>query len=379
MSAEIPNIKMVDLAGQYQKIKVEVNSAIQHVIDSAQFIKGPSVSSFENKLAEYLDVKHVISCANGTDALQVAMMALDLEEGDEIILPAFTYPATVEVVALLKLKPVLVDVDVDTFNISVDGIREAISDKTKVILPVHLYGQSAEMNSILEIAKQHKLKIIEDNAQALGTTMHLDSSKTVKTGTIGDIGTTSFFPTKNLGCYGDGGALFTNDDNLAQKIRMICNHGQEKKYYHKCIGVNSRLDTIQAAILEKKLIHLDEYIQTKKIIAKRYDTAFEQIENIVVPYNANYSTHTNHQYTIQVSRGNRDDLKEHLKSKGIPSVVYYPLPLHKQEAYKNIVKQSGSLINSEKMSQQVLSLPVHTELSSSQQDYIIDVVKNYFN
>lgn len=368
---------MVDLVGQHLKIKSEIDSAIGEVINSGQFIKGPIVSSFENKLANYLNVKHVISCANGTDALQVALMAMDLEKGDEVILPAFTYPATIEVVALLNLTPVLVDVNLDSFNICIESLQQSISPKTKVIIPVHLFGQGADMNSILTIANEYGIKIIEDNAQALGASMMVDGYGNRKSGTIGDIGITSFFPTKNLGCLGDGGAIFTNDDKIAQKLRMICNHGQIKKYYHEIIGVNSRLDALQAAVLNIKLDYLDAYIETKKSTAKRYNEAFDSIDEIEIPYQVAYSDHTYHQYTIQVK--DRDTLKEYLNKRGIPSIIYYPLSLHKQEAYKNLVKVLGSLSNSELLSQSVLSIPIHTELSQKEQNYIIDSIKTNHN
>ena len=368
---------MVDLVGQYHNIKSEIDTAIQNVLDSAHFIKGPPVLSFEEKLAEYLEVKHVISCANGTDALQVALMALNLDEGDEVILPAFTYPATVEVVALLKLRPVLVDVDKDTFNISIPGITDAISEKTKVIVPVHLFGQCADLESIKNIAQKHNIKIIEDSAQSIGTTFTFSDGSKKKAGSIGDIGTTSFFPTKNLGCFGDGGAIFTDDDELAVRIRMICNHGQVKKYHHSIIGVNSRLDTIQAAVLETKLKHLDKYIQIKQDIALKYDEAFSQNDSILIPSRVINSTHSFHQYTIKVKDELRDPLKQYLYSKGIPSMVYYPLPIHEQEAYTAIVKQTGALENSKQLCKEVISLPIHTELKVANQKYIFNTINNF--
>lgn len=370
---------MVDLVGQYKKIKSEIDASILDVVATGQFIKGPAVGAFEEALGEYLNVNHVISCANGTDALQVALMALDLEIGAEVILPAFTYPATVEVVALLKLKPVLVDVDIDTFNMSIESLKQAITEKTKVIIAVHLFGQSANMEEIMTIANANNIKVIEDNAQATGTSAKGVDALIAKTGTIGHIGTTSFFPTKNLGCYGDGGAIFTTNKELAERIRMICNHGQEKKYYHSIIGVNSRLDSIQAAILIAKLGYLDQHTEKKNAIALLYDNAFREMSLIEIPKRASYSSHSFHQYTIKVKDQKRDSLKKHLNMQGIPSMVYYPLPIHQQKAYASIVSQATALNNSETLSEQVLSLPIHTELDTKEQEYIIEHVKSFFN
>ena len=369
---------MVDLVAQYHHIKSEIDVAIQSVVDRGQFINGPAVKDFELSLAKYLDVKHVIGCANGTDALQVALMALNLDEGDEVILPAFTYPATVEVVALLKLKPILVDVQPGTFNLDINHLKSTITAKTKVIIPVHLFGQCADMESIISIADERGIKIIEDNAQALGSSFLFSDNVVKNSGTMGDLGTTSFFPTKNLGCFGDGGAIMTNDDELASKVRMICNHGQQKKYHHSIIGVNSRLDSIQAAVLNTKLVQLDHYISKRQNTADIYNSAFEEIDGLAIPKRPYYSTHTYHQYTLRVADHKREALKKHLNSKGIPSMVYYPLPIHKQIAYTEIVEYSGTLEQSEKLCMEVISLPMHTELTSADQEYIIDTIKNFF-
>ena len=370
---------MVDLVGQYHHIKNEIDAAIQSVVDRGHFINGPAVKDFEDSLAKYLDIKHVIGCANGTDALQVALMALDLKTGDEVILPAFTYPATVEVVALLKLKPVLVDVQPGTFNLDIHHFKRSITTKTKAIIPVHLFGQCADMESIKSIADEQGIKIIEDTAQAIGSSFLFTDDIENKAGSMGDIGTISFFPTKNLGCFGDGGALMTNDDDLASKVRMICNHGQQKKYHHSIIGMNSRLDSIQAAILNTKLEHLDHYISKRQNAADIYDIAFEEIEGLAIPKRSYWSTHTFHQYTLRVADHKRDALKKHLYSNGIPSMVYYPLPIHKQIAYADIVSYSGTLEQSEKLCEEVISLPIHTELTSVEQDYIIDTIKSFFS
>ncbi len=368
------NIQMVDLRSQYLKIKVEVDKNIQEVIDNTAFINGQKVKDFAKNLAEYQQVKHVIPCANGTDALQIALMSLDLPEGAEIIVPAFTYIATAEVIALLGFVPVLVDVDYRTFNIDFSQLEDAISDKTAAIIPVHLFGQAANMQPILEFAEKHNLYIIEDNAQAIGSEYTFTNGKTAKTGTIGHIGCTSFFPSKNLGCFGDGGAIFTNNDELGEKIKMIANHGQNKKYFHKYIGVNSRLDTIQAAVLDVKLKHLDEYNKARYDTAKYYSQRLTQLENILVPEISDFSTHVFHQYTIIVQNGKRNQLKEFLNSNEIPANIYYPMPLNKQEAFKNIVKTPVSLDNSVKLADSVLSLPMHTELTTEQQDFIINKI-----
>ena len=372
-------IQMVDLKGQYLKIKEEVDAGIQECIDNTAFINGPAVKEFQNDFEKYLGVKHVIPCANGTDALQIAMMALDLQPGDEIICPAFTYVATAEVIGLLGLKPVMVDVNEDTFDIQLDGLEKYLTSKTKAIVSVHLYGQSADMEKILEFAERHNLFVIEDNAQAICSDYTFSDGTVKKTGTIGHIGCTSFFPSKNLGCYGDGGALMTNDDELASKIRMIANHGQEKKYYHKVLGCNSRLDTIQAAVLKVKLKHLDEYSAARNRMADYYDTNLAGIAEIQTPKRAVNSTHVFHQYTLRVKNGKRDELQKYLAEKNIPSMVYYPLPLYKQEAFLQYVEEGFSLPVTEQLCTEVISLPVHTEFDQEVLDVIITEIKNYFN
>ncbi len=371
-------IQMVDLKGQYEKIKDEVNAGIQNCIDNTAFINGPAVKEFQLDFEKYLGVKHVIPCANGTDALQIAMMALDLKPGDEVICPAFTYVATAEVIGLLGLKPVMVDVDPKTFCIEMENLEKYITPNTKAIVPVHLYGQSADMEKIMEFAKKHKLFVIEDNAQAIGSDYTFADGTSKKTGTIGHIGCTSFFPSKNLGCYGDGGAIMTNDDDLALKIRMIANHGQEKKYYHKVLGCNSRLDTMQAEILKVKLKHLDEYSAARNKMANYYDENLNNIEGLEIPARAEYSNHVFHQYTLKVAKGKRDELQKYLAEKNIPSMIYYPLPLYKQEAFKQYVSEGFSLPVTEQLCSEVISLPVHTEFNQEVQDYIISEVKNFF-
>jgi dTDP-4-amino-4,6-dideoxygalactose transaminase len=357
------NLQMVDLKGQYLRIKEEVDSAVLDVINSTRFIKGPVVKKFEENLAKYLGVKHVIGCANGTDALQVAMMALDLKPGDEVIVPAFTYVATAEVIALLGLTPVMVDVNLNDFNIMIEGLEDMITERTKAIVPVHLFGQSADMDSIIELAKKHNLHVIEDSAQSIGA-----SYKGQKSGTIGHIGCTSFFPSKNLGCMGDGGAIFTNDDDLAAKIRMLANHGQAKQYHHTKIGVNSRLDAIQAAILDVKLNYLDEYAAARQEAASRYDTLLKDSE-FEIPYRNPDSDHVFHQYTLKSTR--RDEIRAGLTEKGIPHNVYYPIPLYKQKAFEKY-STGINLENTEQLCQSVLSLPMHTELTAQQQEYIVN-------
>jgi len=353
---------MVDLKGQYLKIKPEIDKAVIDVIESTRFIKGPAVKGFEENLAKYLGAGHVIGCANGTDALQVAMMALDLKPGDEVIVPAFTYVATAEVIALLGLKPVMVDVNMDDFNIKIEGLEKHITNRTKAIVPVHLFGQSADMNSIMAIAEKHNLYVIEDAAQSIGASYNGRMS-----GTIGHIGCTSFFPSKNLGCMGDGGALFTNDDDLAAKIRMVANHGQSKQYHHSKIGVNSRLDAIQAAILDVKLKYLDDYAEARQMAASRYDTLLQNID-IKTPFRSPDSSHVFHQYTLQSEQ--REEIREKLKSKNIPHNVYYPIPLYKQEAFSK-GNENLQLENTEKLCRTVFSLPMHTELTVEQQEYIV--------
>ena len=373
------NIQMVDLKGQYLKIKDEIDEAVIMCIDEGRYINGPHVKEFENNLSKYLGIKHVISCANGTDALQIAMMALDFKKGDEVICPAFTYVATAEVIGLLGLTPVMVDVDSKTFNITPQNIENAITKKTKAIVPVHLFGQSCDMEAIMKIAKTYNLYVIEDNAQAIGANYIFSNGKQVKTGTIGDIGCTSFFPSKNLGCFGDGGALFTNNDDLAIKIRMIANHGQEKKYYHKVLGCNSRLDTIQAAILNIKLKYLNNYSANRNFIADKYDKAFAKLQNLIVPKREESSTHVFNQYTLIVENGLRDQLKTYLEEQNVPSMIYYPLPLYKQDAFKKYYKSISNLDTTEKLCNSVLSLPIHTEINIDHINYIISKVESFFN
>lgn len=371
----VKEIRMVDLATQYQRIKTEVDAAIAKVLQSTQFIKGPQVKSFEDNLAAYLGVKHVIACANGTDALQIAMMALGLKPGDEVITASFTYVATAEVIALLQLKPVLVEVDPDTFCISPEAMRKAIGPKTKAIVPVHLFGQCADMEAIMQIAREHNLYVIEDNAQAIGADYTFANGSTQKAGTIGDVGTTSFFPSKNLGCYGDGGALFTNDDTLAAKIRIVANHGQTRQYVHDEVGVNSRLDTIQAAVLDIKLKHLDEYAAARVGVADRYDAAFADMEGVTTPVRAANSTHVFHQYTLKLNGLNRDAVRKRLEEKGVPSMIYYPIPVHRQKAYITAAYTNEIFSVTDKLCESVLSLPIHTEMDVEQQNYIIESFK----
>ncbi|MBA7569714.1 UDP-2-acetamido-2-deoxy-3-oxo-D-glucuronate aminotransferase [subsurface metagenome] len=372
-------IRMVDLKGQYKKIQTLINNSIENVINSTAFINGPEVKSFQNNLEKYLDVKHVIPCGNGTDALQISLMSLDLKPGDEIITPDFTFIATAEVIAFLGLKPVFVDVEPDSFNISPDSIKRSLSTKTKAIVPVHLFGQCANMNEINNIAKENNLFVIEDAAQALGAECLYGNGSKSKAGTIGDIGTTSFFPSKNLGAYGDGGAIITNNENLAKKIRLIGNHGMEKKYYHDSIGVNSRLDSIQAAILNVKLKYLDEYNRSRQKAAAFYDEAFQNLENITIPYRDKFSTHIFHQYTILTDPELRDPLKNHLAQNAIPSMIYYPVPLHRQKAFGSYGFDNKNFPVTGSLCQRVLSLPMHTELEIEQLDYIVNHVINFFN
>lgn len=369
---------MVDLKGQYNKIQSEVDTAVLNVIKNAQFINGQEVKSFQSRLEAYLNNAYVIPCANGTDALQIAMMALELIPGDEVIVPAFTYVATAEVLALLGLKPVMVDVDPITYNITPEVIEAAITSKTKAIVPVHLFGQCAPMEEILKIANRYGLFVIEDNAQAIGAEYIFSNGERRKAGCIGDIGCTSFFPSKNLGCYGDGGALYTTNEKLATKIKMIANHGQEKKYVHKYVGVNSRLDTIQAAILEVKLKYLDQYSQARVDAANRYDQLLASVKQIRTPYRVPYSTHVFHQYTLFVKDHKRDQLKAYLDAAGIPNMIYYPIPLNQQEAYKEKGRVSGSLHNTEELCSGVLSLPMHTELTLQEQEHIASAIISFF-
>lgn len=369
---------MVDLKGQYQKIKTEIDNAIQNVIDSCQFVKGNDVKAFESELAQYLNVRNVIACGNGTDALQVALMALGLKHGDEVITTNFTFIATVEVIALLGLTPKLVDVDPKTFNIDIDSVKKAISPKTKAIVPVHLFGQCANMEAIMQIAQNNNLFVVEDTAQGLGADFTFSNGEKKKAGTIGNIGCTSFFPSKNLGCYGDGGAIFTNDDNLAEQIRFITNHGMKVRYHHDMIGVNSRLDTIQASILRVKLPHLDEYNKARQDSAFKYSKALSGISDIETPVTADFTNHIFHQYTIKVKNGKRDALKKHLDGLGIPNMVYYPIPLHKQKAFEPYVDEKQKFDISETLCNEVLSLPMHTELDNEQIDFITNAITKFF-
>lgn len=365
---------MVDLKEQYLKIKQDIDSGIQAVIDSTAFINGPAVKEFQADLEKYLNVKHVIPCANGTDALQIAMMALDLKPGDEVITASFTYVATAEVIGLLGLVPVLVDVYPDTFNIDVEAIERNITPKTKAIVPVHIFGQCADMEKIMAIAKKHKLYVIEDVAQAIGADYTFSNGTKMKAGTIGDVGCTSFFPSKNLGCYGDGGALYTNNSELAQKIKMIAHHGQSIQYVHDVLGVNSRLDTIQAAVLKAKLKHLDEYAAARNKAAAYYDKAFATNKKLITPKRSGNSTHVFHQYTLQLVGVERTKLREQLAEKGIPAMIYYPIPLHMQKAYQSDRYKKGDFPVTEKLCGSVLSLPMHTEMKEEDLAYITQTV-----
>ena len=369
-------IKMVDLYGQYEHIKSEIDEAIHHVIDSAAFIQGPAVSEFSKNLSSYLGGVNVTTCANGTDALQIAMMALDLKPGDEVILPVHTYVATAEVIALLNLTPVFVDVDAQTFNLDANLLEDKITPMTRAIVPVHLYGQCAEMETILKIASNHNLFVIEDAAQSLGAIYTLVSGQQKRAGTMGTIGTTSFFPSKNLGCFGDGGAIFTHDKMLAEKIRMIANHGQKVKYHHDVIGINSRLDTLQAAVLKVKLKYLDDYEQKRNEVAMFYDQHLDGIPEIKIPYRFKNSTHVFHQYTIKAER--RDELKSYLEQQGIPTMIYYPLPLHLQKAYRQSGLGEGSFPVTERLSKTVLSLPIHTEMKLEELKFICESIKRFY-
>lgn len=373
-------IQMVDLKGQYTQIEDQVRSSFNEVIESTAFINGPQVQQFQKELEEYLNVKHVIPCANGTDALQIAMMGLGLKPGDEVITADFTFAATVEVIALLQLTPVLVDVEPDTFNIDPEAIKKAITPKTKAIVPVHLFGQSADMDTIMEIAREHDLYVIEDNAQAIGGNYHSREAKTYKTGTIGDVGATSFFPSKNLGCYGDGGALFTNNDELAHTIRGIVNHGMYERYHHDVVGVNSRLDSLQAAVLRAKLPLLDIYNEARKAAADKYDQVFLGQENLEIPFRkGECDTHVYHQYTLKIKNGKRDELAKHLQEKEIPFGIYYPIPLHSQKAYADERYNEADFPETNQLVKEVISLPMHTELEDEQIEYIANTIKDFLN
>ncbi len=382
-------IQMVDLKGQYAKIKETVDASIEEVLDSSAYINGPYVQQFQADLEKYLDVKHVIPCANGTDALQIAMMGLGLEQGDEVITVDFTFAATVEVIALLKLTPVLIDVEADTFNMDIDALKKAITPKTKAIVPVHLFGQVANMDAVMSVAKEHNLFVIEDNAQAIGATYTFEDGRKQKAGTIGNVGTTSFFPSKNLGCYGDGGAIFTNNDELAHILRGIVNHGMYKRYYHDVVGVNSRLDSIQAAVLKAKLPLLDEYCDARRDAARFYNNAFASNSNIITPSTKSNATpncgeicdtcdcHVFHQFTLQITNGKRDALHQHLLDQGIPNAIYYPVPLHAQKAYQDDRYKEDDFTVTNELIETVISLPMHTELDKEQLGFITKTINEF--
>uniref|UniRef100_UPI004047CE1D DegT/DnrJ/EryC1/StrS family aminotransferase n=1 Tax=Roseivirga sp. TaxID=1964215 RepID=UPI004047CE1D len=373
-------IQMVDLIGQYAKIKEEVNTEINKVLDNATFINGPTVHEFQKDLEAYLGIKHVIPCANGTDALQIIMMAYDFPKGSEVIVPSFTYVATVEVIALLGLTPVFVEVYPDTFNMDIEDVKAKITSKTVAIAPVHLYGQCAHMEPIMEIAADNGLKVFEDTAQAIGAEYSFSNGIKAKAGTIGDAGATSFFPSKNLGAYGDGGAIMTNDDDLAIKLRMIVNHGQSERYYHDSIGVNSRLDSIQAAILMVKLKYLDQYNEARQIVAKRYNDAFAGMDEILTPLTADFTNHVYHQYTVKLKDASkRETLNKFLADKQIPSMIYYPVPNHLQKAYSYYGYKEGDMANTEDLCSRVISFPIHTEMDTDQQDFIINKILEFFS
>jgi dTDP-4-amino-4,6-dideoxygalactose transaminase len=371
-------LQMVDLKSQYEKIKEEVNASIQEVLDTNTYINGPLVHQFQANLENYLGVKHVIPCANGTDALQIAMMGLNLQPGDEVITADFTFAATVEVIALLQLTPVLVDVDMNNMNISLDGIRKAITPKTKAIVPVHLFGRAANMDAIMEIASEYNLYVIEDNAQAIGANYSSKDGSKKKVGTIGHVAATSFFPSKNLGCYGDGGAIFTNDDALAHQIRGIVNHGMYERYHHDVVGVNSRLDSIQAGVLKAKLPNLDSYNKARQVAARKYSLALSQNPNIWAPFICeSCDCHVFHQYVIRILNGKRDGLLEHLQAKGIPCAIYYPIPLHSQKAYADARYNETDFPVTNQLVKEVIALPMHTELDDEQIQFITDAVLEY--
>lgn len=372
-------IQMVDLKSQYNKIKEEVDNAVLNVIESTQYINGPEVKDFQKELEDYMGVKHVIPCANGTDALQISMMALDLKPGDEVITSDFTYVATAEIIALLKLKPVLVDVNPDTYDINIEAIERSITSKTKAIVPVHLFGQSSNMEAIMDLAKKYNLHVVEDTAQAIGCEYTFKDGSKQKVGTIGSIGCTSFFPSKNLGCYGDGGAIFTNNDDLALKLRQIANHGQSRQYIHDRVGVNSRLDSIQAAILRIKLRHLDSYNAKRSETADFYDKVFKNQTKVKIPARVPYSNHVFHQYTLQLNGVDRDKMREFLLKNEVPAMIYYPIPLHLQEAYKDPRYKAGDFPVTEKLCDVVISLPMQTELDNNQLEYITNTVLTFLN
>lgn len=380
METHVKKIEMVDLVGQYRNIQSEIDQAIKGVLESAIFIGGPVVNQFRKDFETYLGVEHVIPCANGTDALQIALMALDLQPGDEVILPSFTYIATTEVIALLHLTPVFVDVDPKTFCIDPSKIEAAITPKTKAIVPVHLYGQAAEMDAIMEIANRRNLFVIEDNAQAIGSDYHSASGKVSKVGTIGHIGCTSFFPSKNLGCYGDGGAMYTNDAAIAERLRMVANHGQRRKYHHEIVGCNSRLDAMQAAVLNVKLKRLDQYIDARRAVADHYDRVLGASDKITVPFRDAKSKHVFHQYTVQLATDvDRDGLQAYLAENGIPSMIYYPAPAHKQPMFDSFNLGDLDLPVTEALTKCVISFPIHTEMEQEQLDFICEHILHYVN
>ena len=379
MNTTNPTIHMVDLKGQYQKMQDELDQKVLDVIRSGAFINGPAVKEFRADLEAYLGVKHVIPCANGTDALQIALMALGLQPGDEVIVPAFTYVATAEVIALLRLNPVMVDVDPDTFNITAELVEAAITDKTKAIVPVNLFGQSCDMEPILEVARKHNLYVVEDNAQAIGARYTFSDGSVKAAGALGHIGCTSFYPSKNLGAYGDGGAIYTDSDELAAKLRMVANHGQVRRYYHDMVGVNSRLDSIQAAILGIKLARLDDYNATREAAANYYDQAFADVDALITPKRQHNSTHVFHQYTLRITDGRRDELQAHLQQAGVPSMIYYPVPLYDQEAFRGTAANEVDFLPvTDLLCKEVISLPMHSELDEDTLAYITAKVKEFF-
>lgn len=371
-------IQMVDLKTQYLKIEKEIKQEIDKVLISTQYIKGKQVKELEEGLKNYLNVKHIITCGNGTDALQIALMSLNLKPSDEVICPSFSFIASAEVIALLGFRPVFVDVDYNNFNCTVENIKQAISVKTRAIIPVHLFGQGTDMESIVELAKQYDLFVIEDNAQSFGAEYTFANKETKKLGTIGNIGCTSFFPTKNLACYGDGGAVFTNDDALAERLHLIANHGAKQKYHNQIIGVNSRLDTIQAAILKVKLKYLDGYLSKRQQVAKIYNEELKELKEIILPIKTSGSSHTYNQYTIKVLNDRRNALQSYLKEKNIPTAIYYPIPLHRQEALAVVSRRGNEMTNTDRLCNEVLSLPMHTELTEQEQKYITDSIKQFF-
>ena len=371
-------ISMVDLYGQYRRIKEEIDEAIGKVMESSAFINGPQVKAFAEHLAAYNGVRHAVTCGNGTDALQIALMSLGLKAGDEVIVPVHTYVATAEVIALLNLVPVFVDCEEERFTIDVSQVEAKITPRTRVVVPVHLYGQCADMEPLLDIARRHGLCVVEDVAQAIGACYTFHDGTVRRAGCMGDVGATSFFPSKNLGCYGDGGAMFIQDDALAEKARMVANHGQRVKYHHDIVGCNSRLDTLQAAVLDVKLKYLDQYTEARQAAAARYDRLLADVEGIVIPARATNSTHVFHQYTLRVPHGRRDALKAFLAERGIPSMIYYPVPLHLQKAYANECQGKGPFPVAERLSGEVLSLPMHTELDLATQEFIADSIRQFF-